>query len=47
MTHYPRNKQHQPPSSLVLDTFFANAVCIAMPFSSASYFSFRFSNGSL
>ncbi|MCD9519329.1 hypothetical protein [Photobacterium phosphoreum] len=47
MTQQYQNEQHQPPPSLVSHDVITYVICIAMAFSSASYFSFRFSNGSL
>ncbi|MCD9489012.1 hypothetical protein [Photobacterium iliopiscarium] len=43
-----QDHQYNPPSSSSIShVSFSNAVCTVMAFSSASYFSFRFSNGSL
>ncbi|MCF2306745.1 hypothetical protein GLP26_13285 [Photobacterium carnosum] len=47
MTQQHQYKHYQSPSSLASHGFFSDARCTVMVFSSISYFSFRFSNGSL
>ena len=42
-----QDHQYESSSSSISHVSFSNAVCTVMAFSSASYFSFRFSNGSL